>query len=166
MTESTKKRTRVNLSQTMTRPRKNKCPRPSRSFFYVSSLSNTSKGQDQEAESSMKESTKKRTKENLSHQPEEEEVSTSFSLFLLSLITIKHQQGARSGSRILHDGVDKEANQRESVSLARGRRSVRVLLALSFLSHHYQTQARNKTHFKRNRILHQRIDKEAEKRGH
>ncbi|KAL4179917.1 hypothetical protein AMTRI_Chr13g122530 [Amborella trichopoda] len=69
MTESTKKRTRENPSQTMIRPRKKKCPRPSRSFFSLSTLSNTSKEQDpysKEAESSMTESTKKRTRENLS----------------------------------------------------------------------------------------------------
>ncbi|KAL4179922.1 hypothetical protein AMTRI_Chr13g122580 [Amborella trichopoda] len=69
MTESTKKRTRENLSQTMIRPRKKKCPRPSRSFFSLSSLSNTSKEQDpysKEAESSMTEWTKKRARENLS----------------------------------------------------------------------------------------------------
>ncbi|KAL4179914.1 hypothetical protein AMTRI_Chr13g122510 [Amborella trichopoda] len=73
MTESTKKRTRENLSQTMIMPRKKKSPQEVSAsfllFFSLSTLSNTNKEQDQystEAESSMTESTKKRTRENLS----------------------------------------------------------------------------------------------------
>ncbi|ERN18068.1 hypothetical protein AMTRI_Chr13g122500 [Amborella trichopoda] len=99
MTESTKKGTRENQTQIMIRPRKKKCPYPSCSFFSLSTLSNTSKEQDsysKEAESSMTESTKKRTIENLSQtisRPRKKKCPRpSHSFFSLSSLSITSKE--------------------------------------------------------------------------